>query len=237
MTGGTAIPCLPIGDMEVTLAFYTALGFEVTYQQRAPNAYACLRCGACEVHFYALPQLKPEDNFSCCIVTVPEVEDLHRTFSDSMRELLGRSPAKGVPRISRMRPGQTRFTVTDPAGNSVYFIKTGKEDHEAAEAYKSGDQTDWQRTLNLVARLRDYHLDDAKAAKALDAAFKRGVPESPLEHGRALAARIELAVAMEEQELVWGLLRRVESLALAAVEREALRREFPVLTDLGFDLA
>lgn len=231
---GTAIPCLPIGVMERTLELWTALGFEVTYQQRAPNAYACIQNGTCELHFYGLPTLKPEENFSSCIVMVPEVEDLHRAFSLRMRSLLGKAPAQGFPRISRMRPGQTRFTVTDTAGNSVYFIKTGKEDHATAEAYKAPDQTQWQRTLNLVTRLRDYHLDDSKAAKALDVALARGVPDSPSEHGYALAARIDLAVAMEERQLVPGLLDLVESLPLAAAERESLRRDFPVLVDLGF---
>lgn len=231
---GTAIPCLPIGVMEETLAFWTALGFEITYQQRAPNAYASIQNGTCELHFYALPALKPAENFSSCIVMVTEVENLHQEFSLRMRNLLGRAPAKGFPRISRMRPGQTRFTVTDTAGNSIYFIKTGKEDQLVSEAYKEPDQTEWQRTLNLITRLRDYHLDDSKAAKVLDVALARHDPDGSSEYGYALAARIDLAVALGEQELVPALLDRLEKRPLDAGEREALRREFAVLADLGF---
>jgi hypothetical protein len=69
--------------------------------------------------------------FSTCLVLVSDVEGLHQTFADAMRRVLGKVPVAGLPRISRMKPGQTRFTVTDPAGNSVIFIKRGAEDQSA----------------------------------------------------------------------------------------------------------
>jgi hypothetical protein len=65
------------------------------------------------------------------LALVPEVEQLHRQFTDRLRAALGRVPGTGFPRISRMRPGQTRFTLTDVAGNAVIFIKHGDEDEAA----------------------------------------------------------------------------------------------------------
>lgn len=229
---GTTVPLLPSGSMDETLAFWEALGFEITYRQRSPNAYASTQNGTYQIHFYGLPSLEPDDNFSMCIVNVPEVESLHRLFSERMRRLLGKVPSRGFPRISRMRPGQTRFTITDTAGNSVYFIKAGDEDHAIGEAFKVPDQTEWQRTFNLVTRLRDYHLDDAKAAKVLDTALERTELDDLSEFGYALAARIDLAVAIGEDERVPDLLDRLEKLQLSDEEYEALRREFAVLNDL-----
>ena len=231
---GTTIPLLPSAAIEETLEFWKALGFETTYQQRSPNSYATMKNGNYELHFYGLSSLKPEDNFTMCVVNVPEVEDLHQRFSGRIRTLLGKVPTRGFPRISRMRPGQTRFTVTDTAGNSVYFIKAGDEDHAIGEAYKEADQTEWQRTLNMVARLRDYHLDDAKAAKVLDVALARTDPDGSSDYAYALAARIDLAVAMEDIDLVPDLLTRLTNMPLSADDREELRREFTVLNELGF---
>jgi predicted lactoylglutathione lyase len=42
------IPILPCRTLQPVLDFYTALGFEVTYQQRSPNPYAVVQRGGIE---------------------------------------------------------------------------------------------------------------------------------------------------------------------------------------------
>src|SRR6266498_4871495 len=128
MHAAVTIPCLPCVSLEETFPFYEMLGFEVTYRQKAPNVYGVIRRGACELHFFGLKGLEPKAAYSTCLVLVSDVEGLHQTFADAMRRVLGKVPTAGLPRISRMKPGQTRFTVTDPAGNSVIFIKRGADD-------------------------------------------------------------------------------------------------------------
>ena len=130
--GSLTIPLLPCVSWDDTLEFWQMLGFEVALKQRSPNAYAVIRRDDYELHLFGLKQLKPEENFSTCPVIVPEVEALHHTFAEGLRTALGKVPMKGWPRITRMKPGQSRFTVTDNAGNSVIFIKRGDEDNEAA---------------------------------------------------------------------------------------------------------
>lgn len=195
------IPALPCVSLDETLEVWTALGYEVTYRQKAPNPYGVVARDGYELHFYGLKGLDPTKAFTTCLVMVPEVEDLHAEFSDRLRRFLGRSPAKGLPRISRMRPGQTRFTLTDPNGNSVIYIRYGPEDGEEAQAYKDPDLSPLQRAIKLATRLRDYHLDDHSAAKALDVALKRAQDERPEDVATALEARAELAQAMEDHEL------------------------------------
>lgn len=195
------IPALPCVSLDETLEVWTALGYEVTYTQKAPNPYGVVARDGYELHFYGLKGLDPTNAFTTCLVMVPEVEDLHAEFSDRLRRFLGRSPAKGLPRISRMRPGQTRFTLTDPNGNSVIYIRYGPEDGEEAQAYKDPDLSPLQRAIKLATRLRDYHLDDHSAAKALDVALKRAQDERPEDVATALEARAELAQAMEDHEL------------------------------------
>lgn len=201
-----AIPALPCVSLDDTLAFWTALGFTVTYRQKAPNPYGVVARDGYEIHFYGLKGLVPNANFSTCLVIVPEVESLHVEHESAMRASLGRAPGRGLPRISRMRPQQTRFTVTDPSGNSVIFIKHGPEDEERAQAYKDTSLTPLQKSIRLAERLRDYHNDDAAAARALDIALAREGTEAPEDRVTALEARAELAHALDDPALAERLL-------------------------------
>ena len=228
------IPCLPCVSLEQTFPFYEMLGFEVTYRQKAPNVYGVVRRGDCELHFFGLKGLAPEDAFSTCLVLAPDVEGLHQTFADAMRRVLGKVPVAGLPRISRMRPGQTRFTVTDPAGNSVIFIKRGAEDQTAIEEYKKPGQTRLQRAISLAARLRDYKGDDVAAAKVLDTALAHPDLTDPFDRARALVARAELAIALGDRQHAIRLRAELEALPLSGTDRERLRNELMV-TDWARD--
>ena len=193
---GTSIPLLPCNSLEETLPFWQALGFEVTHRQKSPSIYGVVRRGNYELHFYGLKGLDPQTAFSTCVVIVPDVERLHATFAMGLRAALGKLPAAGLPRITRMKPGQTRFTVVDTSGNSVIFVKRGPEDEAAAEEYKKAGQTPLQKALSVAARLRDFKNDDAAAAKTLDNALARYPDAAPAERAPLLAARLELAEAL-----------------------------------------
>lgn len=194
----TTIPLLPAPSLDESLSFWQALGFAVTLRQKAPNAYAVVRYEDFELHLFGLKQLVPENNFTTCLVIVAEVEQLHALYAGRLKEDLGRAPYRGLPRLSRMRPGQTRFTVTDVAGNSVIFVKRGREDDEAAAAYRQPGQTPLQRALALAERERDFKTDDAGAARVLDRVLERYAGDSSSDYRRAVEARIELAVVHDE---------------------------------------
>jgi hypothetical protein len=150
---------------------------------------------------------------------------LHQSFADAMRRALGKVPVAGLPRISRMKPGQTRFTVTDPAGNSVIFIKRGAEDQAASEEYNKPGQTRLQRAISLAARLRDYKGDDAAAAKVLDTAIAHPDQADQFDRACAIVARAELAIALGDRQHAIRLRAELETLSLSETDRERLRDE------------
>ena len=228
----TTIPALPCVLLDETLTFWQSLGFVVTYKQRAPNPYAVIRYADYELHLFGLKQLNPQDNFSTCLVIVAEVEQLHATFAERLRAALGNLPIKGFPRISRMKPGQSRFTLTDIAGNSIIFIKRGDEDAAAADAYKQPGQTPLQKALNTASRLRDFKCDDSAAAKVLDLALARHQHEPSLDYARVLVARIELAQALDEPTQAQALYTQFMALPLAEDQRQLLDGEFSLLAEL-----
>lgn len=228
---GMSIPSLPCISLEETLPFWQALGFQVTYQQKSPSLYAVVRRGNYELHFYGLKGLDPQTAFSTCVVIVPDVERLHATFAQGLCAALGKLPTAGIPRITRMKPGQTRFTVVDPAGNSVIFVKRGPEDEAAAEEYKQAGQTPLQKALNVAVRLRDFKNDDAAAAKTLDNALARYPDAAPADRARALAARVELAVVLGDADQAQALFEKLGQVALTAEERAKLQGELQVAAE------
>ncbi len=228
---GLAIPLLPCVSLEQVLPFWETLGYEVTYRQKSPSLYAVIRRGNYELHFYGLKGLDPQNAFSTCVVIVPDVERLHAAFAQGLRAELGKVPNAGLPRITRMKPGQSRFTVVDPAGNSVIFVKQGPEDEAAAEEYKRTDQTPLQKAISVAARLRDFKNDDAAAAKTLDNALTRYPDAAPADRARALAARVELAVAMGDGDRARTLYEELGQVALTAEERERLQGELQIAAE------
>jgi hypothetical protein len=229
----TTIPALPCESMDDMLVFWQAIGFQVTYTQKAPSAYAVVRYeDDYELHFFGLKGLKPEENFSTCLIIVPEVEELHALFLQRLRKHLGKTPSKGFPRISRMKPKQTRFTLTDVSGNSIIFIKHGQEDETVSQAYKQAGQTPLQKSLNTAIRLRDFHNDDAAAAKVLDSALARKQEGTQIELARVLAARIELAVISDEHDLARSLQVQFKNLELSENDRQLLSDDIATLKKL-----
>lgn len=229
----TTIPALPCESMDDMLVFWQAIGYQVTYRQKAPNAYAVVRYeDEYELHFFGLKGLKPEENFSTCLIMVPEVEELHAIFLERLRNHLGKTPSKGFPRISRMKPKQTRFTLTDVSGNSIIFIKHGKEDEAAAQEYLQPGQTSLQKALSTAARLRDFHNNDEMAAKVLDNALERVKNGKPVELAKVLIARIELAIALDDLEKARALHTQFKKLDLSEVEQKNLAGEISLLKSL-----
>jgi catechol 2,3-dioxygenase-like lactoylglutathione lyase family enzyme len=227
MASETTIPMLPCVSLDETMDFYRVLGFEVAYQQTRPNPYAVVRRGGIELHFFGVKGLEPEHAYSSCMVLVPEVEQLHEVFAGALRKAYGKLPVTGFPRLARMKKGQSRFHVVDPAGNWLRFIKQDAEDvdHEAAAEADQGTRSKLAQALDTVTLLRDFKGDDTAAAKVLDAALRRKEPAPAIDRARALAARAELAVALGDQERADALLSELERLPLSDEDRAQFQEE------------
>ncbi|RKH39531.1 hypothetical protein [Corallococcus sicarius] len=231
MKSDACIPLLPCVELAPTLEFYGRLGFEVTYQQRIPNPYAATRRGGAQLHFFGQKGLDPQKAYSCCLVIVDEVEQLHARFVSVLKEAYGRIPLRGVPRLTRMKKGQSRFTLVDPSGNSLMFIRRdepsgyGDDDADAAASVLA-------KALKAARRLRDFKGDDAAAAKVLEGALKKADAGTTVERARALAARAELAIALGDAPRARELARDIDALPLSASEREGLREELGAIEQL-----
>jgi hypothetical protein len=117
------IPILPCVSIEETLQFWQALGFEITYKQTHPYQYGVVERGGHQLHFGKLRGMEEANNFyTGCLIAVPNAGDVYHEIAQRLKQLIGRVPHAGIPRVSRMKPNTTRFTLTDVSGNSIILL-------------------------------------------------------------------------------------------------------------------
>ncbi|MEU7841328.1 glyoxalase [Micromonospora sp. NPDC049114] len=220
----TTVPLLPCPAPEETLAFWRALGFEVTYEQMRPYVYLVVQWSGFALHYGPAPKgLDPaKEQTGGCLVMVDAVAAYHAAFVDAMRGAYGKVLAKGLPRITRYRAGASRFSVVDPSGNTVVFIQ--RDEPQDLEYGGSSELEGLARVLDNARILREFKMDDRAAYRALDSGMRRRAEDAPtVEQATALAGLIELSVALGKTDRVpeWGA--QLRALTLTEPERAQVR--------------
>lgn len=194
------IPVLPYVSIDETLTFWETLGFAITYRQDRPYKYAVIERQGCQLHFVHFKGAEASASYSGCLIMVHNAEEVHKEFSDSIKTTLGKIPTSGLPRISRMRPKQTRFTITDPSGNSVIFIQLGAKDEEDYKVADIEGLSPLGKSIALAVRLRDFKEDYQAATKTLDNVLKKDLEKADNhEQAEALIMRAELARILNDK--------------------------------------
>ncbi|MCF2525705.1 glyoxalase [Yinghuangia soli] len=225
----TTVPLLPCADPDETLAFYRALGFEVTYEMRKPYVYLVVEYSGFALHFGRAPKNHDPatEDGGGCLVLVDAVAPYHAAFTAAMRKTYGKVLASGRPRITRYRPGASRFTVVDPSGNGIIFIQRD----EPEELEYGGDKTlpPLARALDNARIFREFKNDDRAAFRAVKSALRRhGAQAAPVDRALAVATLVELSIALDERDGVKPLVRDLEQLLpqLTEPERQRVTQEF-----------
>ncbi|MFK3984376.1 glyoxalase [Micromonospora sp. NPDC050397] len=219
------VPLLPCVSAEETLTFWRALGFEVTYEQTRPYVYLAFRWSGFELHYGSAPAgLDPSaEDAGGCLVMVDAVAPYHAAFAEAMRRAYGRVLATGRPRMTRYRPGASRFSVVDPSGNTIIFVR--RDEPTELEYGGSKKLSGLARVLDNARILREFKNDDLAAFRALNSGLRRhGDAATDVERALALAGMIELSVALGESERVPDLGARLRVLRLSGSECERVRQ-------------
>ncbi|QAY71926.1 hypothetical protein ET471_16125 [Xylanimonas protaetiae] len=224
------VPMLPCADVDAMVAFWTALGLRQTYRQQRPNPYVAVALGRIDLHYYGLDAWDPEHSHSTCAIVVPDTRPLFELFQAGLRELYGKVPVTGFPRITRPREranngGLSGFSVIDPAGNWVRVSRTPAERAPAAGdavAWTSAGGSRLAKAVENAVVLADSHGDVPQARKALLGALRRAPGDvRPVDRARALAFAIELAVRSGDPEDAGELMAALEDLVRKTPSRAA----------------
>ncbi|USX48848.1 hypothetical protein [Lentzea sp. HUAS12] len=173
MANELTIPLLPCVDIDEMASFYEMLGFSVTYRQMKPNPYVALRREDLNLHFYGMEGHVPEQSHSTCVVIVEDTGPLFEAFAAGMRAVHGKVLISGIPRMTRPRVRNDRYTgfaVVDPAGNWIRITKAAQE----PEA-----RTPLSRAMENAARQADARGDERQALKILEGALKKASGDEP----------------------------------------------------------
>ncbi|WP_434449619.1 hypothetical protein [Lentzea sp. E54] len=193
MANELTIPLLPCVDIDEMSAFYEMLGFSDTYRQTRPNPYIAMRREDINLHFYGMPGHVPEQSHSTCIVIVEDTEPLFEAFAAGMRAVHGKLLISGIPRMTRPRLRNDRytgFTVVDPGGNWIRINKAAQEPEARTKLAKA---------MENAARQADARGDERQALKILEGALKGSDGTEP-ELADAQAFRDELVERVKGSE-------------------------------------
>ena len=216
-----AIPLLPCTSINETETFYKALGAIVTYKQKVPNNYIGFKLNDIEIHFFALKQLKPAENYSTCYLVVTAIDPLYETCRAGLKSLYNKIPLKGFPRINPLKDipayGVRQFIIVDPNGN---YIRIGQPIEKTdslifAENNKAPlTGTPLAKAYELGSRLADAHGDFKTAAKTLDKALAIADANDSLNLLKALILRADVAKRLAETERFNELIKAAKELLL-----------------------
>ncbi|MEU4386289.1 glyoxalase [Promicromonospora sp. NPDC023805] len=231
----TIVPMLPCVSSEETTAFYQALGFEIAYEMHKPYLYLQFAMSGFRLDYGKTPQgIDPADeDAGGCLVMVDDVASYHAAFTAAMRESYGKVLAKGRPRITRYRPGATRFTLVDPTGNSIVFIQ--RDEPKGLEYGGDKSLPPLRRALDNARIYREFKNDDKAAFRVVTSALRRhGGDATAVDRAIAYATLIELATALDERERIPGLTVDLEAVVaqLDDDERRLVADELQLADDL-----
>lgn len=224
-----AIPLLPCTSINETETFYKALGAVVTYKQKVPNNYIGFKLNDVEIHFFAIKQLKPTENYSTCYLVVTAIDPLYETCREGLKSLYKKIPLKGIPRINPLKDmpayGVRQFIIVDPSGNYIRIgqpiTKTDslifKENNKASVA-----GTPLAKAWELGSRLADSHGDFETAAKTLDKALTIADANDSLNLLKVLILRADVAQRLDDGVRFKELIDAAEKVLLDFSDTEVL---------------
>ena len=167
------IPLLPCSDIDEIASFYEMLGFSPTYRQMKPNPYVALQREGIHLHFFGMDGFDPEQSYGTCLVIVQDTGPLYEAFAAGMRAVHGKVLISGIPRMTRPRLRNDRYTgfsVVDPGGNWIRINKAAQEREATSPLAKA---------MENAARQADARGDERQALKILEGALKRAGGDEP----------------------------------------------------------
>jgi hypothetical protein len=167
------VPLLPCPDIDEIASFYEMLGFEITYRQTRPNPHVALKREDINLHFFGMDGFDPEQSYGTCLVIVEDTAPLYEAFAEGMRQKHGKVLVSGIPRMTRPRLRNDRYTgfsVVDPGGNWIRINKAAQEPEATTKLAKA---------MENAARQADARGDERQALKILEGALKRADATDP----------------------------------------------------------
>ncbi|GAB6927359.1 hypothetical protein JCM10914A_13420 [Paenibacillus sp. JCM 10914] len=238
---------IPIFDcdyerFDTHLEFYTALGFDITYYQKAPYRFASVaKNGIGEFSFYGVKRYKEEGNIGGCYVVVPNVREIFEELKANLKAYYGRIPYQGTPRISRLNQTAEdwRVNVTDSCGNTMIIGETTgdstrlmEEEDERVKALESKFEKAYAQAYRFAFSKEDF-LAARNTMEVACSKFKEQISNELLFKARILQTEIYLLLG--QQEKADGALLEADNIDLTVDEKGRLGEFIERLDELKME--
>ncbi|MCR8844292.1 hypothetical protein NQ117_11405 [Paenibacillus sp. SC116] len=225
------------------LEFYTAMGFEMSYYQKAPYRFSSVqKDGIGEFSFYGVKKFEEEGNIGGCYVVVPNIRSIYEELKANLKAYYGKIPSKGTPRFSRLNQTAEdwRVNITDPAGNTIIIGESlgdsttlMKKEDERVKALESKFEKAYTQAYRFAYSKEDY----LAARNTIEAAllkFKEDVTNELLFKAKVL--QTEIYVLLGQADKANDALQEVEKITLTADEQANVKESIERLQELREEL-
>jgi predicted enzyme related to lactoylglutathione lyase len=211
---------IPYREFDEVLLFYSALGFEMVYYQKAPYRYASMKkTDLVEIGFFGNKDFS-EAHPNGCFIVVEDIDSVYQELKSQLKEYYGKIPTKGKPRFSRLNrtAEDVRVNITDPCGNTLTIGQP------LGDSQKLMDEEE-KRVKNLSSRFEKayaqayryaYSKEDFSASNNLiSAALNRS--QEPLTEAmiyKAKVLQLECSLALDLESKVSLLVKELKTLAI-----------------------
>lgn len=211
-----AVPLLPCRSIADVVDLAVALGFEITYEQADPQPYAALRdADGMELHYFVVPDLRPEDSYGAILIAVPDPAVLLDRWTSGLVDYFGAVPNEGFPRLIAPR-GDTGalvgFSLVDPAGNRIRVVRDAEHEDVADEPDLPDDPLAPPDPGSAVTSLPPPRVFEVVTESTPSSFERHGVAAAPHHRFAALIYLAELSVRLGRLDEARTHLRAAETI-------------------------
>lgn len=222
------------------LEFYTALGFEIIYYQKAPYRFASvIKEGIGEFGFYGNKNFKENGNRGGCYIYVPNIQEVFADLKSNLKSYYGKIPSKGIPRISRINKTAEdwRVNITDPGENTIIIGETFGDSTTLMEAEDERVrelESKFEKAYAAAYRLAYSKEDFLAARNTLEVAFRKftaGLNSDILFKAKVLQAEVFASLGQKKQAK--GAIREANEIQLTEHENVQLNSIYERLKEIN----
>ncbi|CAG9623039.1 VOC family protein [Sutcliffiella rhizosphaerae] len=221
------------------LEFYTAMGFTITYYQKAPYRFASVeRAGIGEFGFYGVKKFEEEGNKGGCYVQVPNVREVYEELKANLKSYYGKIPTKGTPRFSRLNKTAEdwRVNITDASGNCIIIgepLGDSTELMAAEEARVKALTSKFEKAYAQAYRFAYSKEDFLAARNTLEVAFLKFHQDASNEVlFKAKVLQAEVFSFLDQKSLAEKSVQQAYEIELKLAEKETLKETFQKLEEI-----
>ncbi|EOO20277.1 hypothetical protein [Bacillus cereus] len=224
-------------EIDEHLEFYTALGFDITYYQKAPYRFASVKNEFTELSFFGDKNFDIEQKHGGCYIVVSNIDDVYNILKTNLKKYYGKIPMKGVPRISRLNTTveDRRCNITDPSGNTLIIgeplgdstLLISEENKQTKAASK------FEKIYKLAYKYAYSKEDFLAASNLLESVFNKQCDSVSNElYFKAKVVQIDVLVTLNRQEKATKIIRELESIQLTLNEKRNVENETQHLLEI-----